>query len=176
VEEMNLVERLRDLGKRTVGILREPLIDAADRIEQLEAEVAELIDNKCAGFDRVFEALKDDPNDPFDRKWSTICLNIYHLQEQLTAHEATIAKLREALSQIEYLESHNGSILSAGECSSIATEALSIPAPTEHLMAYRSDVLEEAAKVCDFHDDDDAINRQVKRQCAGAILAMRGKK
>jgi multidrug resistance efflux pump len=56
---MNLVERLRGLGNRTVGILREPLIEAADQIEQLEAENRLLMLNLAQAGEQLTEAKKD---------------------------------------------------------------------------------------------------------------------
>lgn len=51
---------------------------------------------------------------------------IRSLNQQLAAALAVCKLKDEALSKIEYLESDNGSILSAGGCSSVATEALAI--------------------------------------------------
>lgn len=64
--------------------------EAADEIEQLRQRVQELTaerdelrDDKKAGFDRVFEEMHDDPEDPYDRKWSTICLHISSQREEI---------------------------------------------------------------------------------------------
>lgn len=51
---------------------------------------------------------------------------VSHLRQQLSAALAACKQKDEALSKIEYLESGNGSILSAGGCSSVATEALAV--------------------------------------------------
>lgn len=52
-----------------------------ERKRQLEFSLEELRGDRRAGFDRVFEALGDDPDNPYDRKWSTIVLEIESLKE-----------------------------------------------------------------------------------------------
>lgn len=59
-----------------------------------------------------------------DEVRSTYAEEMRKLRKQLSNHIKREVMLRDALSKIEYLESDNGSILSAGACSSIATEAL----------------------------------------------------
>lgn len=60
-------------------------------IRQLSQEVLTLrsllddaYSDKKAGFDVVFAEMNDDPDDPFDRKWSTICIHIRWLNDQIT--------------------------------------------------------------------------------------------
>lgn len=67
-------------------------------------------------------------------------------QKQLASAQLQIKQLRDALTKIEYLESDNGCILSAGDCSSLATEALSTPISTEALDAYVAEKVKEAVK------------------------------
>ena len=64
---------------------------------------------------------------------------------------AQIEMMREALSKIEYLESANGCIMSAGDCSSVATEALSTT-PDQALEQFAA----EQAKNVELRD---ALNR-----------------
>lgn len=67
---------------------------------ELTAERDELRDDKKAGFDRVFEAMHDDPEDPYDRKWSTICLHISSQHKeitQLTAERDALKQQRDEL-------------------------------------------------------------------------------
>ncbi|MBK6587911.1 MAG: hypothetical protein IPG22_06305 [Acidobacteria bacterium] len=58
------------------------------------------------------------------------------MEHELAAALAAIKVKDEALSKIEYLEADNGCILSAGECSSIATEALAIQPDDSALKAW----------------------------------------
>ena len=109
------------------------------REEQLRARIAEL----------EAENIKLKRFRSLPMKYRRMAFNA-ELQEQLAAHEAIIEQMREALSQIECLESPNGSILSAGECSNIASEAIDLQSTyaalqptTEHLDAYVKGLLGE---------------------------------
>ena len=66
--------------------------------------------------------------------------------EQLAAAIAACKVKDEALSKIEYLESDNGSILSAGGCSSVATEALAIQPDDDALKAWLGEPVGEVKK------------------------------
>jgi hypothetical protein len=154
---MNLVERLRGLGNRTVGILREPLIDAADRIEQLEAEVAAL---------KKANAILQ-PEQQLAR--------ITEKCKQLAAHEATIAKLREAFVNFGH---RSGCRINAfgDKCTCGIDEALSLPAPTDHLMAYRDSIIEECANRLSSLGFVGSSIEFVQCKCIDTIRAMKEKK
>ena len=63
------------------------------------------------------------------------------MEHELAAALAACKVKDEALSKIEYLEADNGCILSAGECSSIATEALAIQPDDSALKAWLGEPL-----------------------------------
>ena len=138
-----------------------------ERLMELERQYAELKANTAAVIRATNEACNHD----------------------LASHEATIKTMRDALIKCrahigdpanfdcygtdrelaEFLQQVKRDEDSAIECADIV---LSLPAPTDHLMAYRDEVLEEAAKVCErplhFKWDNNA--------CAAAIRAMKEKK
>jgi hypothetical protein len=146
---MNLVERLRNKGY----LHRDTINEAADRIEQLEAEVERKI---SAG---------------------------NYVLEQLAAHEATIKTMREALDSFEPYDSFES--LWSGPEPEVVDSALSIPAPTDHLIVYRSEVLEEAAKVAEsevvkqhkhINEGKPFSDHMYWEDIAAAIRAMKEKK
>ncbi len=65
---------------------------------------------------------------------------------KIAEQAAQIEMMREALSKIEYLESANGCIMSAGDCSSVATEALSTT-PDQALEQFAAKVREQCAQM-----------------------------
>jgi len=204
---MTLVEELR-YASRNAASNSKLFLSAADRIEQLEAEIESLknrhFDNLSKEGEKRMElhkllAVKDFRIGQLeaDLKAARRIIdeeNKDHIQ-QLAAHEATIKTMREALevSVEASTRAHFGcsNISSGAHCNearqiarasmlnldtslSAMREALSLPAPTDHLMAYRSEVLEEAAKVCDRFQERDVGMQPV--ECAGAIRAMKEKK
>ena len=93
------------LKEATLNIAMRKLAESEARAELLELEREEWRDDKRAGFDRVFEAMNDDPNNPYDRKWSTICLHIESTRQDLLESQAKEARLREfSLDQWWYSE------------------------------------------------------------------------
>jgi hypothetical protein len=115
----------------------------ADRIEQLEAE----LERERLRLAAVGTAALGYFDGCCDEYKSASLDDVLRLRQQLAAHEATIAKLREALDSFEPYDSFES--LWSGPEPEVVDSALSLPAPTEHLIAYRDSVLEEAAKVCE---------------------------
>mgnify|MGYP006362730563 CR=1 FL=1 len=87
---------------------------------------------------------------------------------------AQIEMMREALSKIEYLESANGCIMSAGDCSSVATEALSTT-PDQALEQFAAKVREQCAQMLlngsFLHDQ--APDKLLAAEAAKAIRAIK---
>lgn len=145
---MNLVERLRGLNaehpfSRDTG-------EAAEEIERLQAE------NKRLEYevDKTNRSLEDMSMIQY-QGFDAVINQLNSKLKQLAAHEATIKTMREALIDIsngwKYIRSTHGDLYGVGwdRAQDKADNALSLPAPTDHLMAYRSEVLEEAANSCD---------------------------
>jgi len=84
---------------------------------------------------------------------------------KIAEQAAQIEMMRDALSKIEYLESANGCIMSAGDCSSVATEALSTT-PDQALEQFTGRVREQCAEVCEEHQGS-------AETCAAAIRAIK---
>ena len=110
-------------------------------IEQLTARVRELEAENA----RLKAECDDIKQVQFPRKLEAVAVG---WKKQLAASQAYAEQLREALGQIEYLESSNGCIMSAGDCSSTATEALAIPHDTSALDAY---VAEKVKEIVESH-------------------------
>ena len=90
---------------------------------------------------------------------------------------AQIEMMREALSKIEYLESANGCIMSAGDCSSVATEALSTT-PDQALEQFAAKVREQCAKMCEAEyvnvaDGDDEVYNSAITHASRGIRAIK---
>ena len=88
---------------------------------------------------RTWDEMPEDDGEAFhwlDLKTGEAADNIESLHQQLAGAIAACKQKDEALSKIEYLESDNGSVLSAGGCSSVATEALAIQPDDSALKAW----------------------------------------
>ena len=134
-------------------------LDASEDLEQAAFE--KWLYDKCPSGD--VESVQ--------RQW----LESYEYAELVEKLEqaAHIEMMREALSKIEYLESANGCIMSAGDCSSVATEALSAT-PDEALEQFAAKVREQCAKLCDDLVSDYPSRTDITAtQCADAIRAIK---
>lgn len=80
--------------------------------------------------------------------YTDVCeATIESLRQTVERQAAQIEMMREVLSKIEYLESANGCIMSAGDCSSASTEALSTT-PDQALEQFAAKVREQCAEMC----------------------------
>jgi hypothetical protein len=140
---MNLVERLRTC--RAAG--EDTCQEAADRIEQLEAEIATL----CRQLNE-----------------QTDSVSVARYNNDMAEREATIKTMREALFDIATFTPDETAWRVAKEC-------FSLPAPTDHLMAYRDSVIEECANRLSSLGFVGSSIEFVQCKCIDTIRAMKEK-
>lgn len=153
----------RQSAKRLIGLcssgekreqLEKQLAAANSKIDGLKLQLDDYKDDRREGFNRVFEAMKDDPNNPYDRKWSTIVLHIEDQEQKIAAAQATNEQLREALET--YISEHEEcqdaddwmAMMCSIEAHHVADEALSLPNDTTALLEYGKRVAEKTREMC----------------------------